>query len=166
MSREAVKPEERLRELIRSFDTAVLVTHDGAGGLHARPLAVAEVDADDVLYFATVRDSGKVADVLANPRAQVILQDGRRYASLSGSVRVLEDDRALVERLWSEDWKLWFPGGQQDPSLCLLAFDTEQGEYWDRGGVAGLKFLVKAARAYATGTRPTLDERDHGKATL
>jgi general stress protein 26 len=164
MSEDSVDPEMRLREIVEGFDTAMLVTHAG-DGFRARPMAVAESAPEGVLYFVTDIDSGKVGDLAANPGAQVILQDGKRFASLAGRVRIVRD-RALVEQLWTEASRLWFPQGKDDPSLCVLAFHVHEGEYWDRGGLKALKFLFKAAKAYATGTRPTLDESEHGKASL
>ena len=162
---ERSEPEQRLREVVKGFDTAMLVTHAGAGGLRARPMAVAELAADDVVYFATAIDSAKVTDLRANPKAHVIFQGGNRYAFLSGSVEILKD-RALVERLWSEAWRLWFTKGKDDPTLCILAFDVDEGEYWDEGGANAVKFLFKAAKAYVTGTQPTADQSEHGKVRL
>ena len=165
MSEAKADPERRLRELVKGFDTAMVVTHAGTDELRVRPMAVAQVDPDDVLYFATDIDSAKVTDVMGNPKAHVILQDGNRYASLTGTVRILRD-RTLVDRLWSEAWKVWFPKGKDDPSLCILAFDTEEGEYWDRAGANAIKYFVKAAKAYATGARVIFDESEHGKVKL
>jgi general stress protein 26 len=143
----------------------MLVTHAGGDELHARPMAVAEIDPDDVLYFATAIDSPKVAELTENPNALVLVQGGNRYACLRGSVRVLQD-RALIDRLWSESMKLWFPEGKDDPRLSILAFDAEEGEYWNNSGVNAVKFLFKAAKAYATGTSPTNDESEHGRTRL
>lgn len=153
---------KHLREVVQGFDEAVLVTHDEDGHMHGRPLAVAEIDQADVVYFATAIDSPKIAEVQADPSCLVVFQGANRYACLRGQARVLRD-RALIDRLWSESMKLWFPRGKDDPSLCILAVDTEAGEYWDNSGWNSVKFLVKAAKAYATGTSPTNDETEHGK---
>ena len=42
---------EKFHELLKGFDTAVLVTHAGEGRLRARPMVVAPVD-DNYLYRA------------------------------------------------------------------------------------------------------------------
>jgi general stress protein 26 len=158
-------PDERLRALVKDISTAMLVTFAEPNRLHARPMAVARgEETEDVLYFATDIESPKVSEILANPRACAILQDRSRYVFLTGTVS-LSKDRALVERLWSEAWKVWFPQGKDDPSLCLLVFEPEEGEYWDESGLNGLKFLFKAAKAYAAGERPVVDEQRHGRAT-
>lgn len=49
-------------------------------------------------------------------------------------------------------WKVWFPGGKSDPSIALIRFDTIEGGYWENGGSRGIRFLVKAAKAYLKGT--------------
>jgi general stress protein 26 len=156
---------ERLRALLKDISTAMLVTHGETSRLHGRPMAVAHAEAGDVLYFATDIESPKVSEILANPRAHVVFQDGSRYVFLTGMVS-LSKDRAMIEKVWSEAWKPWFPGGKSDPSLCLLVFEANEGEFWDRSGTEGIKYLFKAAKAYATGGRPEIDEREHGKTTL
>jgi general stress protein 26 len=164
MAEETTSPRKRLREIVQGFDMAMFVTHS-AQGVWARPMTIAEVTDDDVLYFATDIGSAKVNQVKGNPRASVILQDDRKYVSLSGTVSVLQD-RALIDRLWSEAWRAWFTRGKDDPSLCLLAFDAEEGEYWDSSGINGLKYMLKAAKAIMTGTRPGEDAGVHGRTRL
>ncbi len=164
MSKEKSDAQKYLKDLLRDFSTAMLVTQAG-DVLRARPMAIADVDDDDVLYFFTDIDSAKVIEVRSRPGSQVILQDARRQVSLSGTVRVLKD-RSLIKRLWSEPMKVWFPKGEDDPSIAVLAFDAAEGEYWDHSGINGVKYLFRAAKAYATGTRPTNDVSEHGKATL
>ncbi len=159
-----VDPGERLRALVRKIDTAMLVTYAGSR-LRARPMAVQRGDSQDVLYFATDLESAKVTEILVNPRAHAIFQDGSRFVFLTGHVN-LSKDRALIDRLWAEDWKIWFPEGKDDPALCLLRFDVEEGEYWDEGGTNAIKYLFKTARAYVKGEKPKEDETEYGKARL
>ena len=157
-------PEQHLRDLLGKQKNAILVTHGTGGDIHARPMAIAEFE-EDILYFATAIDSPKVADLQADSRAHVLIQDGARFISLAGTVRVLRDP-GLVDRLWSESWKLWFPEGKSDPHLCVLSFAGGEGEYWDERGPNAVKFLVTALKAYATGISPAHDETEHGRATL
>lgn len=161
---EAHVPENHLRSMLEDAGTVMLVTYGHDGATHARPMSIAEF-ADDTLYFPTGLDSRKVADLRGKPEAHVIIQDGQRYVSLAGRGRVFQDP-VLVDRLWKETWKLWFPEGKDDPNLCLVAFDGEEGEYWDNSGVNALKFMLKSAKAYVTGTQPQNDETEYGKATL
>ena len=151
---------QRLRELVRRFDTAMLVTRTGDGGMRARPLAIADSGDDGALYFSTAIESPKVQELEADPHVNVVMQDGRRFVSLSGVARIVRD-RGLIDRLWSASWKIWFPEGRDDPSLCLLRVESVEAAYWDLTGAAGIKYVFRMAKAYLTGRQPTpeADER-------
>jgi general stress protein 26 len=76
-------------------------------------------------------------------------------------------DRALIEDLWRESWRIWFPDGMDDPMLCLLAVEPRKGEYWDSSGIKGLTSLFKGALAYLRGKRMETDEAHaHAKVDL
>jgi general stress protein 26 len=153
-----------LAKLIEHFHTAMLVTHAaGDGSLRARPLSLADAHDHGLLYFSTSIGSAKVSELERTPKVAVTLQDSRRYVSISGLARVSRD-RALIDRLWSEAWRLWFPEGKGDPDLCIVEVTPHEAEYWDQTGVAGLRFVFEAAKAYATGTTPKSGESgDHAK---
>lgn len=165
MSNTKADAQQHLKDLLRDFSIGMLVTRTSADRLRARPMAIADVDEDDVLYFVTDIESAKVDEAQARPQSQLILQDARRQISVSGTLRVL-NDRSLVKRLWSEPMRVWFPKGGEDPSITILAFEAAEGEYWDNSGMNGIKYLFKAAKAYATGARPASDVSEHGKAAL
>ncbi len=148
---------EHVEKLVAGFDTAMLVTHTLDGGLRSRPLAIAEAREGGTLYFSTAVDSEKVRELERNPNVNVVLQDGRRFVSLSGSARVVRD-KALIERMWSASWKIWFPQGKDDPTLCLLAVDLVEAAYWDMSGTKGLRYVYEMAQAYLTNTRPPSDD--------
>lgn len=54
-----MKRREHLYDLLKDFDTAMLVTKSADGHMHARPMAVAELRADADAYFVTGIDSPK-----------------------------------------------------------------------------------------------------------
>jgi general stress protein 26 len=158
MPNQLSEPEkrERLRELISEFGVAMLTTHSGGEEMRARPLAIADKHADGELYFSTAVESPKVGEIEANPQVNVTMQDGRRFVSITGRARIV-DDRALVDKLWSESWKVWFPQGKADPSLRIVIVNPSEAAYWDAAGVEGLKYVFQMAKAYLSGTRPTSD---------
>lgn len=151
---------QRLRNLIAEFDTAMLVTRTEDGGLRSRPLAIAHRDGaqedDQALYFSTAIESPKVQELLADPRVNVSMQDKRRFVSVTGVARVVKD-RLLVDKLWSDAWKVWFPKGKDDPSLRIVVVEPSEAAYWDASGVEGVKYLFEMARAYVTGTKADSD---------
>ncbi|SMP67195.1 General stress protein 26 [Neorhodopirellula lusitana] len=148
---------EKLVDLMNDFDTAMLVTRTDDGKLDARPMAVAELTDSGELWFVTDRTSGKIADLMLDREVAVTMQASGKYVSVSGEARVI-DDREKVEALWSEAWKVWFPGGKSDPSITLLKIVPERGEYWDNSGFTGVKYLIKAGKAYMQGEQASTDE--------
>ncbi|QDV64066.1 pyridoxamine 5'-phosphate oxidase family protein [Crateriforma conspicua] len=149
--------EEKLVDIIQSFDNAMLVTKTDDAKLHGRPMAIAEATEDGQLWFVTDRSSGKIADLMLDSDVAVTFQSDRRFATVSGQCHVV-DDQAKIEDLWKEAWKVWFPGGPSDPSLTLLRVDPEIGEYWDNSGLSGVRYLIKAGKAYLQGDTPETDD--------
>ena len=160
-------PETKLHDLLREFGIAMLVTRTNEGQLRARPMARAEVEPDDTLWFLTDRHSAKVDELARDEHVGVTMQSRTRFVSVSGRATPV-DDRARVARLWKLEWKVWFPGGPDDPNLVLLRVHGEQAEYWDNSGTGGLKYLFEAGKALLTGSRPHVegDAKLHGKVNL
>ncbi|MEJ7595469.1 MAG: pyridoxamine 5'-phosphate oxidase family protein [Planctomycetaceae bacterium] len=50
------------------------------------------------------------------------------YVSLSGRATLVQD-RQLIEELWHEDLRVWFPEGVNDPLLSLLRVDVDKWAY-------------------------------------
>jgi general stress protein 26 len=151
--------EAHLYDLLKEFDTAMVVTHRGPE-MHARPMAVAQVRPDADLYFATSIESPKVREIEDDPRVAVLFQSGSRFAAVQGTAAIVTD-KALIDRLWSGSWRLWFPGGKDDPKLCLVRVDATSAEYWDRSGAEGVRFLFEGLKAVAQGRTPKIAEPEH-----
>lgn len=156
---------EHLYDLLKGFDTAMLITRSEDGNLHARPMAIAELHADAGAYFVTSIDSPKVAEIYADADVLLTFQSKDQYAAVYGRANVVQD-RALIDRLWNEAWKVWFPRGKDDPSIALLRFDAEQGEFWNNAGMRGVQYVFEAAKAYLSGERPNVESGQHGRARL
>lgn len=158
---------EKMHDLLKDFDTAMLVTRTPAGELRSRPMALADVDAEGTLWFLTQRGSGKMDEIARDEHVNVSMQSNRKFVSVSGTVTPVAD-RAKLNELWNEAWKTWFPGGKDDPNLTLLRVDGQSGEYWDNSGTSGIKYLIEAGKAYLSGTRPDVenDPQIHGSVKL
>jgi general stress protein 26 len=156
---------EQLAKLIAHFDTAMLVTKMSDGRLRSRPLAVAAHEGTAELLFSTAIDSPKVGELEHDPHVNVVMQEKRRFVSITGRARISRD-RALIQRLWSESWKVWFPGGKDDRSLALVVVEPEEASFWDASGIEGVKFVFEAAKAYLTHQRPPSDSDDKRTAHL
>jgi general stress protein 26 len=151
------QPDNKFHDILEDFDTAMLVTRNHQGELRARPMVVADVDADATIWFLTQHESGKIGEILADEHVAVTMQSSTRYVSLTGLAEPV-DDPGKIDKLWNESWKTWFPGGKDDPTLCLLRVRGDRGEYWDNSGGSGIEYLYEATKAYITGTRPDVDD--------
>jgi len=52
---------------------------------------------------------------------------------MTGTARV-NRDREMIEELWNDAMKAFFPKGKNDPNLTLLEVDVHSVEYWDGPG--------------------------------
>lgn len=163
----AVETEKHLYDLVKHFGTALVITHRSDGRVHARPMAVAQMQAGLDAYFTTSIDSPKVAEIEADPSVAIAFQSRSEDAVIYGKATIVRD-RALIHKLWSEAWRLWFPGGKDDPSICLVRVDAEEGEYWDRSGAEGIRFLFEAGKAIVQGRKPNVDDdpKQHARVRL
>ena len=157
--------QERLYDVIKDFDNAMLVTTAASGRDHARPMHIAEIREDGDIFFATSMDSPKITEISVNPEVVVTFQSSRQFAAVYGRAELVRD-RNLIDHLWSEAWKVWFPEGKADPTLCLIRVDGREGEYWDNAGMQGIKYAFQAAKAYMQGRTPTQDEKQTAKVRL
>lgn len=153
-----------LYDVVNDFDVAMLVTHT-ASAIHARPMAIARMDDGIGAYLVTDINSLKIDEISVNPNAVLTFQSARRFASVRGELTVLRD-RQLIEKMWKEAWKVWFPEGKSDPNIALLKFTAHEGEYWDNAGLQGLKYVYDVAKAYVAGETPKTDDAQHAKVRL
>ncbi|OYP37719.1 pyridoxamine 5'-phosphate oxidase family protein [Rhodopirellula sp. MGV] len=156
---------EKLIGLIGDFRNAMLVTRTSSGELDSRPMAIAEVDDDGTMWFVSDRNSGKIADLMLDQDVAVTMQSSGKFVSLTGKCQAVED-RQKIDEIWNEAFKVWFPAGKSDPSIVLLRVDPVRGEYWDNSGFQGVKYLLKAGKAYVQGERPTPDDSLNAAVTL
>ena len=131
--------------------------------LNAKRMKAIEEDGD--LWFVTGLGSGKVTEVLKDPHVCVTFQEGTRYLSLTGQAVVVCDAERL-KQVWKERWRTWFPEGPRDPQVVLLQVTAEAGEFWDRGGLAGIKYLFRAGRAWLAGQEYVTPPDEHQKVSL
>jgi general stress protein 26 len=155
---------EKVRDLLKTFSTAMLITREGrVGALHARPMAIADIRDPFELWFITQRGSAKVDEIEDNAVVHVVCQkDHSAYISLSGRASLIAD-RSQVEKVWREPFRVWFPDGKDDPTLILIKVTPERAEYWDNKGLNRISYLWEAAIAYAIGDTPRVHEGEqHG----
>jgi pyridoxamine 5'-phosphate oxidase like protein len=126
---------ELLQTLLLGFDRAMLVSRRG-DALHARPVSVAQTGDSKRLWLLSGIAGDRLEELAHDPNVNVVLQDGLRFCSVSGTAR--------VARHASENPVAYgvAPGGSGSSrsSLLLVQVTPLFAEYWDRSGSRGLKF--------------------------
>ncbi len=123
----------KLRELIKDIEIAMLTTVAEDGSLHSRPMSSnGHIDADFGLWFFTYADSVKVDEVDQEHQVNVSFScpEKQKYVSVSGKASLVTD-HGKIESLWSPEQQAWFPKGLEEPGLALLKVVPHTAEYWD-----------------------------------
>ncbi len=148
-------------EKIKDIRVAMLTTEDENGTLRSRPMANADIDAENCIWFFTKDDSGKVAEVNQEPQVNLAFADtsNQTYVSISGTAS-LSHDKDKMRHLWNPMVKAWFPNGLEEPNIALLKVKIHDAEYWDSSASTMVR-LFNVAKAVITGTQ--YDEGEHGE---
>ena len=135
---------DKLWQLVRDIKIAMLTTRDG-GVLRGRPMECVQVEPSGTLWFFTGASSPKTGEVGGEHEVAVAFIDkaAHNYVSISGRAAVVRD-RAKARELWTEEQRVWYPDGLDDPELALLKVTVEQAEYWDRPTSEMVGGLVRA----------------------
>lgn len=136
--------EARFWQALKS-DMTMMVGVDGQEDGHARPMT-AQLDGDrGPIWFFTSKDSSlaKLTDAGDRAIATFTSKGHDLFATVHGTLAI-DNDRAVIDRLWNRFVAAWYEGGKDDPKLLLMRLDAEQAEIWlDASSViAGIKMLM------------------------
>jgi general stress protein 26 len=139
---------ERLRELIKDIDIAMLTTVDEDGTLRSRPMGTQKTEFDGDLWFLTLLDTGKVNEIKRESQVNVSYArpKDQSYVSVSGRATLI-NDRAKIKDMWDPIYKTYFPNGPEDPNLRLLKVHVDKAEYWESSGL--IATVIGFAKAMA-----------------
>ncbi|WP_237214023.1 pyridoxamine 5'-phosphate oxidase family protein [Falsiroseomonas oryziterrae] len=160
-TRTDAQARDKVWELIREIQVAMLVTLDERGRMRGRPMrAVKLKDFSGTLWFFTGRPSPKTDEIRQDERVLLAYADpnDQNYVAVSGTATVVRDV-AKQKELWSEPLRTWFPGGPEDPKAALLKVEVEGAEYWDAPSSAFVH-LYGYVKAVTTGEPPQAGEND------
>ena len=136
-------------------DRTMMLGLDGVEDGHARPMTAQFEGDGGPIWFFTARDNGIVQALPRGDRAIATFADKGHdlFATVHGRLSV-DNDRAVVDRLWNRFVAAWYEGGKDDPKLTLLRLDAERAEIWlDASSlIAGIRMLF--------GADPKQDYRD------
>lgn len=126
-------------------DRTMMLGLDGVEDGHARPMTAQVENERSPIWFFTSTDNGIVQKLGEGDRAIATFasKGNDLFATVHGKL-VVDNDRAVVDRLWNRFVAAWYPGGKDDPKLTLLRFDAEKAEVWGDASsiVAGIKMLL------------------------
>jgi len=149
--------EEKFWSALES-DMTMMLGLDGAEDGHTRPMT-AQLDGKHgpIRFFAS-RDNLIVQKLGAGQGNRAIATFTSKghdlFATVHGAL-TLDNDPAVIDRLWNRFIAAWYEGGKTDPKLALLRLDAERAEIWlDASNVlAGIKMLL--------GVDPKVDYKDN-----
>lgn len=125
-------------------------------GEHSEPLtAMLDKDQVDRIYFFVGRDNRMAKGGPA--MAQFVSKGQDYFACLSGTA-MIDQDRAMIDKLWAKPVESWFPGGKDDPNLALLRFDIDEAELWE----ADMSLAGKVKMLFGGKIRPS-EEGSHAR---
>lgn len=98
-------------------------------GQHSEPLT-AQLDEDqvDTIFFFIGKDNRMAKGGPA--MLQFVSKGHDFFACLAGTARI-DNDFAMIDKLWNNQVEAWFPGGKSDPNLALLRVDIDDAEMWE-----------------------------------
>ncbi|WP_053363270.1 pyridoxamine 5'-phosphate oxidase family protein [Bacillus sp. FJAT-27251] len=132
MSKYHQEEVEKLRELIKDIDTAMLTTK-APEGLVSRPMKTQDVEFDGDLWFFTKKDTDKYQEFLMDADVNVAYV-GDSYVSVRGKAEIVEDLEKKKE-LWSKAYEKIMQTTYDDPNVILVKVHAEAAEYWETGRI-------------------------------
>ena len=107
-----------------------------------RPMT-AQIDGDGdnrQIWFFAARSEDLVKGLARSDRAIATFaaKGHGLFASIHGRL-ALDNDRAVIERLWNPIIASWYKDGKDDPDLALVRFDAERADIWRASAGATLK---------------------------
>ena len=108
----------------------VMLGLQGVDNGFTRPMT-AQVDNRKIYFFAArsedlVKGLGQTNRAIATYAAK----GHKLFASINGQL-VIDNDRALIDRLWNPIIASWYKDGKDDPDLVLLRLDAKSADVWE-----------------------------------
>ncbi len=135
--------EKKFWDALKS-DRTLMLGVDGVEDGHSRPMTACVEGASAPIWFFTGKPNAVVEHLSQSRRAIAAFaaKDHGLFASIQGNL-VVDNDRAVIDRLWNPFIAAWFEG-KDDPRLVLLRFDAEHAQVWlnENNLLAGIKLLL------------------------
>ena len=129
------KPKSKPNSGRRSKDDRiVMLALAGVEEGHSQPMTAQMLHEEDVrgpIWFFTSKETDLVRNMGDAHRAAAALfrQGSRPVCVLHGELS-LDNDRAIIDKLWNKFVAAWFEGGKDDPKLQLVRLDPDRAQVW------------------------------------
>lgn len=153
-------PAERVWEMMKAIDIAMLVTHSNEGP-KGRPMSTIPTPEKGVIYILTESDSSAARDIRVNGAVFMGYQGRGDYVALIGLATV-DPDQGLVKDLWNAGAETFWPGGPEAHDVVALVIDPGHADIWDGPGL--LRGIAEVVTGMVKGKSPDLGTR--GEAEL
>ena len=127
-------------------DMTLMLGLTGVEEGHAQPMT-AQLDEGwpGSIWFFTSKDTDLAEALGARHEAvaHFASKGHELFATLQGDL-IVDNDPAVVDRLWNRFVAAWFEGGKEDPKLLLIRFDPDRAQIWlnENSLFAGVKLLL------------------------
>mgnify|MGYP001039541093 CR=1 FL=1 len=155
---------KKFKELVHEVNICMFTTIDDHARIFSRPMSTVQVDNDGNAWFFTNEFSEKIQEVSKDNTVYLIYSHPGKniYVTVTGTCSIILD-KNKIDELWNPLFKAWFPGGKEDPKLCLVKVVTAEANYWNsKAGKMGVYFKMLKAIA----NREQYKEKDMGKLKL
>ena len=148
---------DRVWDIIEKVGVCMLTTQF-LGGLRARPLEPRPERDGGLIYFVTDIHSAKEDEIEARPAVGLVFihSNDNAYLSITGRACVMYDAEK-IKAAWRKTDEVWWPGGPNDPNVCLLQIEPLTAELWD-GPANAIVTAFEFAKAKLIGEEPNLGE--------
>ena len=113
-------------------ERTIMLGLDGEPGGGMQPMtALVEEEDGGPLWIFTSKESD-LARAIGGGRPAHATFTGKKhdlFANVTGRLSI-NNDKAVIDRLWNPWVAAWFEGGKDDPKLCLLRFDADHAKIW------------------------------------
>ncbi|MFN8310483.1 MAG: pyridoxamine 5'-phosphate oxidase family protein [Chitinophagales bacterium] len=123
---------EKLKELSKSASVCMFCTRVESLPFEVRPMSTLKVDERGHLWFFSADHSHKNNSIQQDTKVQLLYSQpsDSHFLAISGSASITKS-RMVIDELWNDMAKAWFPEGKDDPNLTVIEVRPETAHYWD-----------------------------------
>ena len=121
---------DRFWKELRSERTIMLGIDSMPGGGMQPMTALVEEDGGPLWIFTSNETDLARAVGQGKPACATFTGKGHDlFANITGQL-IVDNNKAVIDRLWNSWVAAWFEGGKDDPKLTLLRFEADHAKIW------------------------------------